>query len=738
MIINFDELDKLKFKFVDLGKALSDLSENNSEYFNEITRNTSKLKSSLSSVINQDALKDAVDSATSISKQVDDFSKAVTDISRSFVGMELLESNLEASASKFSSFANSLDSFSKSPSKKSRNYSKALTKGSKVTKKKDKPGLVSKELASAASIIESKLKSFQIPTKVGTIAATGLLWMAFGFTEATRLKAQAGLAKNILVTAVDGASEAAVAKGTKWLSLFAEKMDKFYGISEKEIMGLAKQFTHMGFSIDEAINKKSGPAVENLHGNFISLSLSLDKMMEQATGTNAAKMGDYANKYGMSLKDSSDSLTKMYALGKAEGSIGPVTFLNSIEKSLDSLSTMGYKVSEVVDSFEILRKRFEDVGVPKYLAASTAAEGIKGITEGMQNAGTTEQVLMAELAGYGEGSSARIQMLDATTKLSDGNDDAWKDDIHNITKKLLSMPNMDEYDVRTYLKNKLKMGFSGAMAAVELVKARASGDTSALAKSDESIEKFRKEQKEALKTESLKMNELKKLLNEWKVAQRLLGQGLFGLAMDTFAVLIAFFKSAGVGMGTYLQSNYEKGKKEREALMNKVVSYGRNAPAHVQMMSDGLSKAGEVVGRTAAVALGSTIKIVLEAHNFNPFAKITGYQTRGNANWGVGGSGYETTPISKVVTIPVPEEEGELTTPQGKDILNSTVEYTDARIKYDWVGGTFRLVTHGVTESGDLKMGLEGNCPRCGLLYAKDGGLTDTSTGISGVMGRLF
>jgi len=129
MIINFDELDQLKFKFVDLGLALSDLSENNDEYFNEIISNTNKLKSSLASSINQDALNAALESATSISKQVDDFSKAVTDISRSFSGMESLESNLEASASKFSSFANSLDSFSKSPSKKSGVQSRALLNG---------------------------------------------------------------------------------------------------------------------------------------------------------------------------------------------------------------------------------------------------------------------------------------------------------------------------------------------------------------------------------------------------------------------------------------------------------------------------------------------------------------------------------------------------------------------------------------------------------------------------------
>ena len=187
-----------------------------------------------------------------------------------------------------------------------------------------------------------------------------------------------------------------------------------------------------------------------------------------------------------------------------------------------------------------MRKRFESVGVPKYLAASTIGAGIKGITEGMQSAGISEQVLMAEWAGYGKGVEARQNMLDSMSKLSDDNEDNWNQDVYRIAKTVITR--MGEVQGRIWLEKKGQMGFQGALTASEFVKATDSGDTVAVEKSEIDMRKFRQERKDALKTERTKMNEIKWLLNEWKAGQRKIGQGLFGLAMDTIAVLFAYFK----------------------------------------------------------------------------------------------------------------------------------------------------------------------------------------------------
>jgi len=736
MIINFEELEKLKFEFADLSQALADLSENNDEYFIEITNNTNKLKSNLSSVIDQDALKSSVDSANSISKQVDYFAKAVFDLSLSFVGMESLESNLEASASKFSSFATSLENFSKSPDQQA-GATPGAPRGTDTkddgSGKKDKPGILKQNLTGAFDAVKTAIRPLQLPTSLGAVAGTAVAWMAFGVSEAQRLKAQAGEATNMLVAAVDGAGKKAVTTGTKWLSLYAEKMDKFYGISEKEVMGLAKQFAHMGFSIDDSINKKAGPAIENLHGNFMSVSLSLDKMLEQATGTNAAKMGDYASKYGMSLGESSQALTKMYALGKDSGSIGSITFLTNVEKSSDALSTMGYKISEVIDSFEVLRKRFEAVGVPKYLAASTVGEGIKGITEGMQNAGASEQVVMAEWAGYGTGASARQKMLDSMSKLSDDNKDKWKQDVLNVTRTAINR--MGVTKARDWLSKKGSMGFQGALVAAELVAATDSGDSGTsgnLKKAEAAMEKFRQEQKEALKTESTKMNEMKRLLNKWKVGQREIGQGMMGLAVDTIAVLFAFFKSVPTIIGTYLQDNYEKGRAEREQILAKVASFGSGVPAHFDLVIHGVKASLGSAGGMIVAAMGKSKDTALDAYNFNPYKDILGMtQKKGNANWSVGGSGYGTSPITRVVTVPIPVRDS--TGSSNVEGLSSiALEASRAMLDYNLAWRTLKLVTYGVTESGGLRMGIEGSCPRCGLLFARGGrspGLVGSSRG---------
>jgi len=344
----------------------------------------------------------------------------------------------------------------------------------------------------------------------------------------------------------------------------------------------------------------------------------------------------------------------------------------------------------------------------------------------MQNAGASEQVVMAELAGYGKGFKARIKMLDVAAKLSDGNNDQWEEDAYNIAKELLNKPTMTENDVRTFMEKNLKMGFLGAKAAVELVKARDSGDPESLKQSNEDIKKFKKERKDALKTESTKMDEIKKLMNEWKVGQRLVGQGLFGLAMDAAAFLIAYFKSVGTLVGTYLNPSFEAGRKERAALMDKVAYFGRHAPEHAQQVIDGMEKSGDVVVKATKSALGtSVVAPVLEAFNHNPYETITEFESKGNVNWGAEGSRHGTTPITKVVTVSVPAK-GDIT-PHSVDLLNPTDEYYQAAEEYGWTGGQLSLVTYGVTESGDIKMGLEGSCPRCGLLYTRNSGLNDTS-----------
>ena len=742
MLLNFEELDKLKFELVDLGRAVSDLSSSNEDYFKVVQGNTERLKDSLGSILNTDDLAKSLEATTAISKKVDEFAATISTLSGMYLDLDTFQDDLSKTSDKFSSFANTLDQYSKG-SKDSTFVKTAswVSRESKKSKPKKRSGVVSRVLGREAKGARGALggiaRKLKLPSSaVGKIAATGIAWMAFGFSETQRLEALAGKAKNILVSAVDGANKAAVDKSKKWLTSFTESMNKFYGISEQETLALAQSFANMGFSVEEALNKKVGPSIAGFSGNYMTLSLELDKMFELSTGTMAKKMGDYAHRYGMSLKESAEALTTMLAAGRGDDNIGSLTFLNHIERSMDALDSMGYKITEVVGSFESLRKTFEGMGVPKFYAAKEAAAGIQGIAQGMGSMNMDWQVFSAEALGYGQGLEGRMKLMDAMSRIAEMDPDKFATEIVALTRAIYQKLGSDEIRTRVVLEKGTKFGISGARSAMELMKASDAGDTLSMDKlKKEKLPAFQKELAGSLDTERQKITKMQIFFNEWLVGMRHVGQGLLGLTADTLFQLIAFFKSIPAFFESFFSKDYKTGEAYRRGLMEQIQAFGNLAPKHIKLVTKGFSELGSAGKHMGAEVVGDLANNMVQVHEYNPYAVVAKYldeQKPKSVPSSKGRVQVVTIPVAKGDVTPSVFSDGANALATGRfpldsdayrpkrSFLESLGDAWSGEDEWYGTGNDLQIVSHGVTDRGDIQLSLQGHCPRCGLEFGTE------------------
>jgi len=720
MFIDLQALDNIRIQFSDFEKVLSDTSESNTEYFKSLNDSIVEVSQSVKSAVDALGIKASTDKLDAVSKGLDNFSK-IRDLSTEvLVSFDNVSSNLTNSISAFEGVSNKFEELYKNVRERFKEKSKPSPFITGLT------SFAKNELRGVHKLSQRALTKLRLPTSKTGLVGGGIMTMVFGVTEEQRLEAQAGKAKNVIVASADSAMKGVVEASSQWLGAYAERMQKFYGIGEQEVLNIQNAFTQAGRSVSETVLTHINPALGEVGENAVTYSLALDKLFELASGTMADKAIEFSNKFGLSISESSAALTRMLAAGAGTGGVGSLKFLEYIGQATDALEGMGYKVTDIIDLTYTLSERWKEIGVPKHLAVRAVGQGVQQIASGMQGMSTEMEVVVAEYAGYGNGIAARNKFVDEMLKLSSGSKDKFKEDVVKITKRVIEQFGGDIERSRVYLEQGPGWGKKGARLAIEMYKADESGDLARVKELDAKVTEFQGQVAQSLETEQKKLTDFQLHYNEWMKGMHGIGISLLGILGDSLAVTIAFFKS----LPALVQNMFTAGgRKENEKIMKDAMKY-QSFDKHISRAMSSFAIMGNAVkGFAASTGLKDTFTNLGKAM-FGEKWKMPERQVPMAGYIGTAPSGPQ--PVMYLPSpqpyVPLSEEaSSELGGGYGPGTASTYASAASGYMdQYPTVEGAVEftqqplsLVSNGVDQEGNLNFEIVGDCPSCGLHFGE-------------------
>lgn len=714
MLIDLQTLEEVRSKFMKLGVTVTDLSKNIRGSVEEVQRSLAGIQRQLETAINPEAIQSVETATKEIARVSGEYAQYFNRFEGTFGSLDNFGQSLENASTHFDGLASDIEELSAGAPSAGGLASKAsgASKRKKQTSKNQVPGMLKKEYSSAKGKVRGMLSALKIPA-IGAIGAGTIAWMAYGFQEKDRLRAQAGEATNIMIAAFDGMSKDMVNKGTAYVASFQENMQKFFGISKDEVQNVAKAFVEGGISIEEMLSgfdKKLGMVGKN----FISFSLGVDKMYEMAGGTTAQQMVSYAEKYGKSMEEAKNTVERLYFLGQESG-LGARSFVQIIEQAGDSLAKLGFSIDAVADLAVDMQAKFEEIGVPKRFAGRQIAMGLDQMSSGLANMSEGWQSLIAEKMGYGTGLEGRQRLLEASVRVAEG-DSAEETErfITTTVNTVMESVRGDAVRSRYILEKDLGFGFEGARIAKMITDAANAGDRE---KAKQITKQYRKQISDALLTERQKQSKFQRHMNEWMKGLADIGQGLLGMLGHFLVYLLAFFKTLAIKIGDFLG---KKGDKQVDKIWKEVAKMSSDMKGYKNLVKRGFGKLGSSGKKMSQDVLGKT---------FGNLEKIMDLD--------VDLGGEPESPVAPrqrqvpmpdipatVKMIPIPVSQPgvyEAGTPEEKykSMLAKVNAYTRDIGGDPWVGGELNIISQGVDEEGNISVGLVGNCPKCGLKFGE-------------------
>ena len=709
MLIDLQVLEDVRSKFMDLGRSVSSLSGDINTSIQDVQSALSAMQRTLQTAVSTEDVQRISTAADEIARVSGQYADHLDRFEGTLGTIDTFSDALGAASERFEELATDIQNLTDAApqGQPAKEAEKAARR--RKPKKVGPPGLLKKEYGAVKGKVRGFMSALKIPA-IGAVAAGGIAWMAYGFQEKDRLRAQAGEAMNIMVAAYDGMSKEMVRKGTAYVAAFQERMSQFFGIAKEEVQSVAKAFTEGGISIEEMLSgfdRKLG----GIGKNFISFSLGLDKMYELPGGTSAQRMVKYAEDYGKSMEDAKDTLQKLYFLGQESG-LGAQAFVDIVERSGDSLRKLGFNIDAIADLAVKMQDSFEKIGVPKKFAGRQIALGLDQMASGIANMNEGWQSLIAEKMGYGKGLEGRQRLMEASTRVAEGRSEAETEKfivttVNTVTEAVQG----DAVRARYILERDLGFGFEGARIAKMIADAANAGDRT---KSKEITKKYRKQLSDALMTERQKQSKFQRHMNEWMKGLADIGQGLLGLVGNFLVSLVSFFKT-GYAM---LTGQDKKGAVKHHNELLKDIK--KDNEKYKDLIGQGFGKLGKAGGHLAKDVMGSTFKNLQRAMDLD-----------------MGGGAPEESPMaprqrqvplpeipSTVKMVPIPASKPgvyEAGTPQEKykSWLAEVSAHTKRIGEDPWVGGELHIISEGVDEEGNLNVGLVGNCPKCGLQFGE-------------------
>ncbi|MDC1299960.1 DUF882 domain-containing protein, partial [bacterium] len=503
----------------------------------------------------------------------------------------------------------------------------------------------------------------------------------------------------------------------KWLRDFAEDMQQFYNISKEEVFSIERVFSDAGVGIGESIEKWADSSLGKVGRNLVTYSLALDKMFNLSTGTSAKGMISFAREFGMSMTAAKDSMTKAYFLGRQSG-IGGEYFVSNLQKTATALSNLGISVDGVTDFLYILQNRLRDIGVPRHLAAKEAAAGLNQISQGLSKLSTDWKVILGEFLYKKEGLAAKHAFDDGMIRLV-GNPIDFQKYVSKIVGFIRGRTSSDA-QLREVLEKSgggLGWGPSGARTALQFDEAYRSGDRVSMGKMKKEMETFRKDVKGSLDRQASTETKFRRAFNRWMKGLAKVGRGLLGLAISFMGRLYMAIQSIPIIVSNLFSG--ESGRRQNAALsaeMDRIGSAGMDIvggeiKGGAEMMKDAGIEGGEAV-------LGDMLDNTIEMMTWDPkdvLSKMEDQTPKGPKKM------PQPTSDLKVVAIPV-QSTGEHKVHMPENPVNEKgllEQVLGTSAKDTWKGHGARIINYGVDDSGNIMVGLVGDCPRCGLVLGK-------------------
>lgn len=746
MFIDLKQLDTLKVAFTDLGKAVSDLSSNSDEYYLALFHSAEKVSRLIDEAVPAQGISKSVQFTDQVGKKADEISKMVDGIyGGSSSDFKTVNESVDKLGNKFTDLSKKVSEMQRKA--RADSAKRSSTKSSSSSKNKQKSaGIVRQELQAVAGRFAGFWSSLKLPV-FGSMAAGAIGLAMYGFSESQRLKAEAGEVSDILVNSVDGHHKKLKDKMTGWVSGYQEKLQKFYGVERGEIQNTVRTFSEAGIAMEEW-SKGTDKSLGMVGQNFASFALGVDKLFNVAGGTTAARMVDYAEKYGESLESSKSALLNIGELALGSG-LGSEMFLKHVESSAEAMSKLGFSLEATAGVMAKMQERFENLQIPKHLSAKLISTGMQSVASGISGVSDGWKALVAEWAGFGKGIDALQKFKEYWTRLNSDTDNTEElmNFVSMIVDNFMKMFENNEAQTKRALQEVFGWNTEGVVSAFEMNKAVKSGDIKAAKK--EAVT-FSKGVKQSMVTEAQKRTVWERAMNRWMKGMSKIGMGLLALMGNALARLILYFRSIPSLLANLFDR--EHGAEKNRELMAYIGTISGGWDKGLELTVAGIkevAKGGGEMFRAVGDAADNVYNAITSGKSFfNPYDGAT--TPRENARTQVATIGNDafqnvgrlnSNQVGESATIDTSKmnvsggevlddaQKGragsavgeELMTPGGSRFQGPTMgmRAQATPTQYDRKLKKLEIVNFGTDELGWIKVGLRGQCPRCGLEFGK-------------------
>jgi len=726
------QLDSVRYKFTELGAAVRDLARQNEDLFKKT----------------EDQLRFGFNTALSDLTENPEFEETAKLLGISKRYAQQVSSTYDAISG---SMEKSFETFDQTVQKAEKNFENLSNEAanlvregediaSKVGKGKGErdadqraerkrgtvpgvPDRISKIIVSEINTLKSRvrgmLSTLKIPTP-GNILSGAIEIMAYGYLEKDRIRAETGEVKNILIAAYDDGVRGAVQSGTRHIAGIQETFQRFMGINRQEVQAVSQAFVDGGLSVSQMLAKVD-TQINNVQSSALTVTFALDKMFEIPAGDSAKRMVGLMADYGKNADEARESLIQMYMVGKQSGT-GALQFVRNVETAGEELRQFGYDIDDTINLLAHVQEDFAGIGVPKQFAGRQAALGIQQIASGITKMSDSWKIIVAERLGYGRGLQGRQRMMDAFARVLE------RKNTNEIVRTVQAVYDIameavggaDENRARYYIETQMGFGFEGARVVAKIGKDVKEGKVVEAAKSaKEDMEILRR----SFGIEAQKQSKFERFMNQWLKGLSKVGQGLLGLVGNTLAMLIAYFRA----LPAYLANAVMGRTQANEQLVANLHAFDVQAAAHTEKMSRGFDQMIAAMGKMGGDVLGSSLKSLRAAWNFDPTAAM-----QPGAGGGAPGAVGEMWQPTQATVQFAPISLSALTEGGAgiKHVVNVSVPVKSVQRGPgsgrggEWVGGGVSVIATGVDTQGNINLSIMGNCPRCGFIF---GSTTPTS-----------
>jgi len=727
-IVDIQHLDAARFKFTELGDAISEVSQRNTEMIDALGASLrDSFKTVFSDLENDPTLKEGSKLtgmgqeyvqgvsqkfeklAGSMGKSFDELEKTVKAAEKDF---ESLSAGARGLVDKADAVAGQVDAEDGGGGAKGRDSKGRKKSGARAWAANKSKQVVRSEWRTLKGKIGGMMQKLKVP-KWKALAAGGIGIMIHGYMDRDRVRAQAGEMKNILIAAYDDGVKGAVRSGTRHLSSIQESLQQYMGINREQIQSVAQAFVDGGVSVDQ-MTRTVDTRLKGVHSSAVTVTLALDKMFELGGGESAKRMVGLMADYGKTTDEARESLTRMYMVGRDSG-IGAMQYVKNVEDAGKELAKMGYDIDNVVDIYSHVTEQFSKMGVPKQFAGKQAAMGIQQMASGIAKMSDSWKIILGERLGYGRGLEARQKMMDAFRRVAEGNNSGEVTRIVEAVYDIaMEATGGDEETARFYMEKQMGLGFEGARLIAEIGSKMKEGKTveaaTAAKQNSEILSK-------SFGVEATKRSKFERTMNSWMKGLAKVGQGIMGMVIQAVSWLIAFFKA----LPEFIVNGISGDQQDNNRLAADINALFGNTEEHKRKMNRGLSQMTKAMKRMGSDVLGTSMKTLQEAWNFDPASS----RLRSMPGTKGRGAGNAFAP-SQVVQIPVASLQSGQSSMAPKQMAKAPASVKKdpqaAQSEWDgpWAGGGVTLEVGGVDTQGNISFEIGGNCPRCGLSFASE------------------